>query len=270
MNNIFNFFKLSAAIIAGILGASVLSTSCSVIEDRDGCPNWLTLDFGRCRDLASEASDSLLWQGGMASETFVLGDVGYKRTYTVERGPVSIFAWMNTYGMTVSSGKSMIGYGHQSPEFWTFSCDTTAEGESMTVVVNPHKRFCRLRVRFSGFDTADSLYRADVTSTSCGEYLSSMSAVKGDFHFSQTIGADGEFGLRLPVQGFGDLTLNFYDADGKLVNTFDLSAILDRYDYDWTVKDLEDITITLLMNGGSVNVIVGDWYDGGDIIPESD
>ena len=269
MKRIEIFFKACAAVLCVALACS-LAGSCSVIEDRDGCPNWLTLDFSRCSGIASEASDSLWWEGGQAAESFVLAESGYERTYVVRRGAVSVLAWMNAGSLGVSGGKSRIAQGHQSPELWVFSCDTLAEGEETRVVVRPHKRFCRLRVVFPSFDRGDSLFRAVVTSTSCGEYLGTGSAVKGDFSFSPVIGADGEFGLRLPVQGFGDLSLAVYGADGSLACSYDLSAVLSERGYDWSAMDLADVTVSLILGGADVSVTVGDWYDGGDVIPDSD
>ena len=241
-----------------LLAASLLS--CSVKEDRDGCPCWLDIDLSGC-----ERFTDMVSLKGWTADSNVLGDNVYKPDFDhlfeaeVPRGSVSYCASSGLEASLRSGMSVVIPEGAQSDMLYAYRADVITLGETAYDKVCLHKQYATVLMKFEDESTVRSI---TVRSDWNGLDLATLQPVRGTFSYTPAQSEDRTWSLRLPRQGDDSLTMEVTDLTTGRPETFDLGEIISKTGYDWTAEDLDDIYIGIDWARGEVSIRIEGWDPG--------
>ena len=276
--------------MAGMLFLS----SCSIKEDRDGCPCWMTVDLS---DVAESRWKSPEMQSNIEHQDItkspesrpnVVGNVllrlsgnsdedaveyEYQMTeavradagtleYEVPRGSVGV----SVIGMPDRVGHDGIaGYdgdeiripvGEQMDSLYGFFRMFYTRCESVLCDVELHKEFCTVSFTL-GDDGYISPYDLEVWGNVAGVSPWDLMPLEGDFRFAPSQ-EDGVYRVRVPRQVDNSLELVMLE-DSEIVDRLPLGEYITRSGYDWAAEDLADVHIALDMEKQQVMITVSGW-----------
>ena len=241
----------------------MLLMSCSIKEDRDGCPCWMTVEMP---DRVGHDGSVVLRLRGNSDEDAV--DYAYKVSesikadvgileYEVPRGSVGV--------SVVNSARLAVPVGEQMDSLYGFSKMYHTRCESVKCDVELHKEFCT--VSFTLVDEGySSPYEIEVWGNVAGVSAWDLMPVKGDFRYAP-VQKNGVYQVRVPRQEDNSLELvmlempNPVEHDGEkvVVDRLPLGEYIARSGYDWTAEDLADVNIALDLEMHQVMITVSGW-----------
>ena len=274
-------------------------SSCSIKEDRDGCPCWMTVEMpgqaghdgekvgqdGRFPVGAGDDGCVVLRLRGNSDEDAV--DYEYQVTeavrvdvgaleYEVPRGSVGVSAVAfgnETPGRAGYDGKRA-GYdgdeirvpvGEQMDSLYGFFKMYHTRCESVLCDVELHKEFCTVSFTL-GEDGYTSPYRIEVWGNVAGVSAWDLMPLDGDFRFAPSL-ENGVYQVRVPRQVDNSLELVMleipgqvgYDGERVVVDRLPLGEYIARSGYDWTAEDLDDVNVALDLEMQQVMITVSGW-----------
>ena len=274
--------------MAGIL----LLSSCSVKEDRSGCPCWMTVDLSKVAESrwkSPERQSSTEYQMVTKSlesrqhiaESVVLRlrgnsdedevDYAFKMTetvntevgaleYEVPRGSVGVSAVALGNEIPGQAGydgdEIRIPVGEQMDSLYGFFRRFYTRCESVLCDVELHKEFCTVSFTL-GDDGYISPYDLEVWGNVAGVSPWDLMPLEGDFRFAPSQ-EDGVYRVRVPRQVDNSLELVMLE-DSEIVDRLPLGEYITRSGYDWAAEDLADVHIALDMEKQQVMITVSGW-----------
>lgn len=271
--------------MAGMLFLS----SCSIKEDRDGCPCWMTVDLSdvaesRWKSLEVQSSidyqsvtkslksrsnvaeNILLRLRGNSDEDAV--EYEYQMTeavradagtleYEVPRGSVGVSA-VNPVRLTIPVGEQM-------DSLYGFFKMYHTRCESVLCDVELHKEFCTVSFTL-GDEGYSSPYDIEVWGNVAGVSAWDLMPVKGDFRYAP-VQKNGVYQVRVPRQEDNSLELVMvempdqvgHDGERAVVDRLPLGEYIARSGYDWTAEDLADVNVALDLEMQQVMITVSGW-----------
>ena len=265
-------------------------SSCSIKEDRDGCPCWMMVEMpdrvghdgekvgqaGRFSVGAGDGESVVLRLRGNSDEDAV--DYEYRVTeavrvdvgaleYEVPRGSVGVSAVAfgnETPGRAGYDGKSA-GYdgdeirvpvGEQMDSLYGFFKMYHTRCESILCDVELHKEFCTVSFTL-GEDGYSSPYRIEVWGNVAGVSAWDLMPVQGKFRYAPIL-KNGVYQVRVPRQVDNSLELVMLE-DSEIVDRLPLGEYIARSGYDWTAEDLDDVNVALDLEMQQVMITVSGW-----------
>ena len=228
------------------------SQSCSIKEDREICPCYLTV----------VRPDS---EAGLQGEVFwYLAAGDYSLRGKIEEGerevcdievPREVLRLIAVSGITGGmsiNGELRIGEGNDCPPVYYYKTDLDARCNSLRDTIHLHKNYCNVIIQ--GDISTDFTYI--LAGPSCGFDLEG-NILQGSFcaSFKEE---GGRHGCRIPRQADASLRLDVYQG-AEMARSFPIGEIIVQSGYDWTAEDLEDIEITLDYTGTQVTFTVNGW-----------
>ena len=270
--------------MAGIL----LLSSCSVKEDRSGCPCWMTVDLSKVAESrwkSPERQSSTEYQMVTKSlesrqhiaESVVLRlrgnsdedevDYAFKMTETVntEVGALEYEVPRGSVGVSVIGMPDRVGHdgneiripvGEQMDSLYGFFRMFYTRCESVLCDVELHKEFCTVSFTL-GDDGYISPYDLEVWGNVAGVSPWDLMPLEGDFRFAPSQ-EDGVYRVRVPRQVDNSLELVMLE-DSEIVDRLPLGEYITRSGYDWAAEDLADVHIALDMEKQQVMITVSGW-----------
>ena len=276
--------------MAGIL----LLSSCSVKEDRSGCPCWMTVDLSKVAESrwkSPERQSSTEYQMVTKSlesrqhiaESVVLRlrgnsdedevDYAFKMTETVntEVGALEYEVPRGAVGVSVIGMPDRVGHdgiagydgdeiripvGEQMDSLYGFFRMFYTRCESVLCNVELHKEFCIVSFTL-GDDGYISPYDLEVWGNVAGVSPWDLMPLEGDFRFAPSQ-EDGVYRVRVPRQVDNSLELVMLE-DSEIVDRLPLGEYITRSGYDWAAEDLADVHIALDMEKQQVMITVSGW-----------
>ena len=258
-------------------------SSCSIKEDRDGCPCWMTVEMsdlvgqdGRSPVGAGDDGCVVLRLRGNSDEDAV--DYEYQVTeavrvdvgaleYEVPRGSVGVsaVAFSNEIPSRAGyDGKSAwyhgdeirIPVGEQMDSLYGFFKRYHTRCESVLCDVELHKEFCTVSFTL-GEDGYSSPYRIEVWGNVAGVSAWDLMPVQGEFRYAPTQ-KNGVYQVRVPRQVDNSLELVMLE-DYEIVDRLPLGEYIARSGYDWTEEDLADVNVALDLEMQQVMITVSGW-----------
>ncbi len=258
-------------------------SSCSIKEDRDGCPCWMTVEMpgqaghdGRFPVGAGDDGTVVLRLRGNSDEDAV--DYEYQVTeavrvdigaleYEVPRGSVGVsaVAFGNEIpGRTGYDGKSAeydgdeirVPVGEQMDSLYGFFKMYHTRCESILCDVELHKEFCTVSFTL-GEDGYSSPYRIEVWGNVAGVSAWDLMPVLGEFRYAP-MQKNGVYQVRVPRQEDNSLELVMVE-DSEIVDRLPLGEYIARSGYDWTAEDLADVNVALDLEMQQVMITVSGW-----------
>lgn len=235
---------LCAAVVA-------MCCSCTIKEERSGCPCYLTLDLSYVdRDLLEkegngELGAAITTQAGdylpMGVRTFDDMHGGWE--YPVPRETVWLCVWSEAEG-AVGANVS-IPVGEECPQVWLARGEVDCVAEEKRDTVRLHKKWCTVNVSVSA--AGGGMTRSvEVSSTSCG-YDSKGAPKRGEFFCTSRIEGD-RCSFRVPQQCSDDLAMKVVCMQGQeivSVRSFQIGEYLAGSGYDWLADDLADVDVAI-------------------------
>ena len=276
--------------MAGIL----LLSSCSLKEDRSGCPCWMTVDLSKVAESrwkSPEMQSSTEYQMVTKSlesrqhiaESVVLRlrgnsdedevDYAFKMTETVntEVGALEYEVPRGSVGVSVIGMPDRVGHdgiagydgdeiripvGEQMDSLYGFFRMFYTRCESVLCDVELHKEFCTVSFTL-GDDGYISPYDLEVWGNVAGVSPWDLMPLEGDFRFAPSQ-EDGVYRVRVPRQVDNSLELVMLE-DSEIVDRLPLGEYIARSGYDWAADDLADVHIALDMEKQQVMIKVSGW-----------
>jgi len=221
----------------------VFCVSCSIKEDRSVCPCVLKLDMTGIDTSAVKAADLFLYGPGnhFLSNALEIDDSDEVFEVSVPRGLIKVLMYSGTDGLQVGMDGMRIPYGEDSPPVYMHSSEVEAYGEEATEKVVLYKNHCVLTVRMHSDD--DFPFRLDFKGQVDG-CLGDGSPSRGEFLYSAFPDGDNCCEVVLPRQLDDSLVLELNDGT-EVVKVFSLGKYIAVSGYDWTARNLQNITMEL-------------------------
>ena len=265
-------------------------SSCSIKEDRDVCPCWMTVKMpgqaghdgekvgqdGRSPVGAGDDGCVVLRLRGNSDEDAV--DYEYRVTeavrvdvgaleYEVPRGSVGVSAVALGNEIPGRAGYDGLkaGYdgdeirvpvGEQMDSLYGFFKMYHTRCESVLCDVELHKEFCTVSFTL-GDDGYISPYDLEVWGNVAGVSAWDLMPLEGDFRFAPSP-EGGVYRVRVPRQLDASLELVMLE-DSEIVDRLPLGEYIARSGYDWTAEDLADVNVALDLEMQQVMITVSGW-----------
>lgn len=248
--------------------AYLLAVQSCILENRSGCPTYLTLDLSSTPEevglihLILEHEDGTVYQDTVHKGSFLSG---YE--LPVKKGTLSIAAFGNPADMVFDNGYS-VATGNQADSLYTcfFSSQYTSELSVDTVRVL--RNFIGLHIRIMGHTALSDSLAISIESASVGYDLHG-NILKGTFrhmpapgHLPDSSEWYYEFSSRLTRQAGEDMTLTVSTicdgADVPLLST-ELSWYIRQTGMSMDDEELGDVYVTIDYARASITVSPVDW-----------
>lgn len=271
-------------------------SSCSIKEDRDGCPCWMTVDFPEVAESRQHITESVVLRlRGNSDEDAV--DYEYQVTeavkvnvgaleYEVPRGSVGVsaVAFGNEIPGRAGYDEKAAGYdggmpdrvghdgdeirvpvGEQMDSLYGFFKMYHTRCESVLCDVELHKEFCTVSFTL-GEDGYTSPYDIEVWGNVAGVSAWDLMPVLGEFRYAPIL-KNGVYQVRVPRQVDNSLELVMleipdqvgYDGERAVVDRLPLGEYIARSGYDWAAEDLADVNVALDLEMQQVMITVSGW-----------
>ena len=266
------------------MAGMLLLSSCSVKEDRSGCPCWMTVEMpdmvGHDGGQVDNDDCVVLRLRGNSDEDEV--DYSYQVTesvrvdaevleYEVPRGSVGVSVIempdrVGYDGIVGHDGDEVrIPVGEQMDSLYGYFRMFYTRCESVLCDVELHKEFCTVSFTL-GDEGYVSPYDLEVWGNVAGVSAWDLMPLEGDFRFAPSP-EDGVYRVRVPRQLDASLELVMLempdqagnDGERAVVDRLPLGEYIARSGYDWTAEDLADVHIALDMEKQQVMITVSDW-----------
>ena len=250
-------------IILGLCALLCVS-SCSVKEDRNACPCFLTLDFSKVDDVLPEPGSGVLkWNvqtpdAGLVDEGCLeASDIPPEgKEVGVPRSEVRSVVWYVDGGVYSPLRGVVIPEGEQSPRIYFHRTDLDARCETLRDTVMLHKQYACVDITL--YDASPDM-EYELEGGSCG-FEGDGTLREGLFRARVESDDWGECSIRVPRQKDGTLLLNVYEYE-NLVRVFNVGEAILSAGYDWTAPDLEDISLEVDYASGTVRYLLSMWSD---------
>ena len=247
----FDNYLLSLSLL--LLAPAVFS--CSVFENRSGCPCRLSLDV---TDPANTVCDTLSvhLDNKYYNEVFHLPvSAGIYEKKIPCRGDLHIAAYSSKVEKYLHGDCLVIPEGEQCPEAYFCVVDCLIDGEEHTGHLRVDRNFCGVTLSFVTEYPAD--YNISVKGNVCG-YDRNGGMMEGSFTYVPDFSRSSSAYFRLPRQKDSSLSLAISSPAGS-VRYFSLGNYIEQSGYDWTKQDLEDISISIDYASTLLTLTINDW-----------
>ena len=227
--------------------------SCSIKEDRTGCPCRLTVVLVEAG--GPDGEDLVLGISGLPDERLSGAVIPERVERTVEKGVHRVTAFSGDEGMTLQAGVLSVPYG-------SVCGPLMARAESIECLLEEAEDTVRLRKQYLALTFRADASCAGITVRSSWNGLSvhDLSPVPGAYRAKAAGTAPGEFKVLLPRQGDASMVADILGGDGAVIQTLPVGAMLEKAGYDFSAPNLDDAIICLdPVSPGGFSVIVEEW-----------
>ena len=242
-----------------VLLVLLLALSCSIKEDRTGCPCRLTVVLTEAGGVDGE--DMVLGISGLPDVRLAGAKIPATIERTVEKGVHRVTAFCGDEGMVLRSGVLSVPYGEACGPLMARAESIECVSEGAIDTVRLRKQHIVLTFRL---DPSGSGVR--VRSSWNGLTVSDLSPSAGDYRALAVRTGPGEFKVLLPRQGDASMVADILAGDGAVAQTLELGAMLQKSGYDFDAPNLDDAIICLDPSSpdGTFSVTVEEWRKGSE------
>ena len=263
----------SASAKTGIFMAIVTaSASCSLKENRDGCPCHLIIGLDNA--VGNGNADIFIFQDGEEVLTDNVVPADYPEGYRHEAGrrPASVTVIQGLKENIINEGRLVIKNGNDADRLFLYNETLQCGSETVMAAADLHKNWTTLEISLAaeaGEDSPAGNVRINISGGICGMDLRNGAPVRGDFQCIARLADSGfaVYAVNLPRQiSSEDEILIAVSRNGKELFTCDISEAISRTGFDWSKPDLDDIRLRLDYISALFDVEIAEW----ETSPESD
>lgn len=251
---------------AAALSLTMLLSACTVKEDRQSCPCFLTLDFSGIETSALEA------QGLENLEVLISGDGGFadhqmmrldERVHEycvpVPRSGVYVMAVSKDRGYCSPDEGLVIEEGDECPVIQMFSSSFASVRDEDRLAVLLHKNYCGISVHIkTSYGIQERPFKITVDGNING-YSPDGTPKEGPFRYFSGPSSEGLCRARVPRQTDDSLWLEVDFLDSSEIRTFPIGKYILESGYDWTAEDLEDISVEMDFSRTGIELSMSKW-----------
>lgn len=246
--------KLSPILLFSVTIVAV--ASCSIKEDRSGCPCVLTVSL-------QETTENVV-VSGWNDENKIIYDIlkpdGKECSikYRVPRDRCKISAIIGYEDLVLSDDVLLIPEGSQMS--CLYACASVIDTDSETAVykVNFKKNHVKVNLSFRNSDTELCPYDIQVRGTVAGIEMKTLSPVRGNFVCTSETNDGKGYEFVIPRQIDESLSIDLMRGNEKY-DTIALGRIIASAGYDWTADELADIDLVIDLPRGEISITVSGW-----------
>lgn len=229
--------------------ALLTALSCSIKEDRTGCPCSLTVVLVEAG--GPDGDDLVLGISGLPDERIPGTRIPESLERCVEKGVHRVTAF--------SGGELSIPYGDACGPLM-------ARSESIECLLDKALYTLRLQKQYIvlTFRTDHTCGGIVVRSRWAGLSVEDLSPAEGRFRAEAARTSPGEFKVLLPRQGDASMVADILGGDGAVLQTIKAGAFLEAAGFDFSAANLDDAIICLEYGSGAFSVTVEDWQSGAE------
>lgn len=235
-----------------VLLALLLAVSCSIKEDRVGCPCRLTVVLTEAGGVDGE--DLVLGISGFPDERLSGARIPERVERTVEKGIHKVTAFCGDEGMILHSGVLSVPRGEACGRLMARSEEIECRSEGAVDTVRLRKQHIVLTFRL---DPSSAGVR--VRSQWNGISVRDLSPAAGEYLAPAVRTGPGEFKALLLRQGDATAVADILDADRAVVQTLPVGTMLLSAGFDFEAEDLDDAIICLDKAPDGFSVSVEEW-----------
>lgn len=246
--------KLSPILLFSVTIVAV--ASCSIKEDRSGCPCVLTVSL-------QETTENVV-VSGWNDENKIIYDIlkpdGKECSikYRVPRDRCKISAIIGYEELVLSDEILLIPEGSQMSSLYACASVVDTDSETAECEVNFKKNHAKVNLRFRDSDAGLSPYDIQVRSNVSGIEMKTLSPVMGNFICTPEIKNGKGYEFVIPRQIDESLSINLMRGNEKF-DTIALGSIIASTGYDWTADALADIDLVIDLPKGEISITVSGW-----------
>lgn len=259
------FSKSCLSALAGIGSLMIFATasvSCSLKEDRNGCPCHLLIELKNAE--GNENADIFVFQSDDENLNDRVVPSACQNLYVcdVRRKPATLTIIQGLREGIINDGRLMIKDGNDADRLFLHNETLLCGSETVRTTAELHKDWTTLEISLVTEEGATDEITIDITGGICGIDLRSGKPLTGNFSCR----------ARLVDSGFSVYSINLprqkVSGDGILVNvrrgerelfSADISEAIDNSGFDWTKPDLDDIRLHLDYVSASYDIEVTEW-----------
>ena len=238
-----------------VLLVLLLALSCSIKEDRTGCPCRLTVVLTEAGGVDGE--DMVLGISGLPDVRLAGAKIPATIERTVEKGVHRVTAFCGDEGMVLRSGVLSVPYGEACGPLMARAESIECVSEGAIDTVRLRKQHIVLTFRL---DPSGSGVR--VRSPWNGLTVSDLSPAAGDYRALAVRTGPGEFKVLLPRQGDASMVADILGGDGAVAQTLPVGNMLLSAGYDFEAENLDDAIICLDKAPDGFSVSISEWEKG--------
>lgn len=245
-----------------------LCVSCSVKENRVGCPVFvrLIIDPFIQRGI-DEGGICVLTPQAVDDQRAVFSSLNEEDlTFSLNRLLSGVCVYSSLTNNSISGRVMSVRSGLSADPLYAFGCQFSANSDDYCIVAQPQKQFCRVRILAPKDDTTFSSKRwvFGICAPCSSMDIFSLEPLTGQpYYASQTEPSSGHWELILPRQKSSEgISLSIDQIeDGLLrrIGIIDLGPVFSEYGYNWSETDLEDLVIELDMASVDITISVVNW-----------
>ena len=256
----------SASAKTGIFMAIVTaSASCSLKEDRDGCPCHLIIGLDNA--VGNGNADIFIFQDGeeVLADNVVPADYPEGYRCEVRRRPASATVIQGLEESVLNGGRLVIRDGNDADRLFLYNETLQCGSETVRAAADLHKNWTTLEISLAaeaGEDSPAGNVRIDISGGICGMDLRNGAPVRGDFQCIARLADSGfaVYAVNLPRQiSSEDEILIAVSRNGKELFSCDISEAISRTGFDWSKPDLDDIRLRLDYISALFDVEIAEW-----------
>ena len=239
--------------------AALLTASCSIREERAGCPCRLEIGLDRFSPLGRRVSIAV-WEGPDRWQETVPASGTYSRD--VHKGIFRLSVWSGQRAGRISGSQLSFPHRSEPDSLYAFTARLDCQDETSRVTAVPHKQFCHVTLRLVRDPDKPYPYQFYVESECCGMDLADFSPIAGEHIFPIRETAEGHYGFNLVRHSPGaDIQLAVYDEKQR-ADAFPIGDWIRDIGYDWEEEDLKDITLDIDYARQRARIAIADWAPG--------
>lgn len=242
------------------LGAILCLQGCSVKEDRDVCPTYVSVkaDADAPCLVSFYAPDGDL----LERRTLSAGELSSGENWTkIRKGDIRVSVLSHWDGMTPDGGRDVVcASGTDAAPIWAFTRDATASGDDLLVEGVLQKQHAVITLVFKNDDGNSYPYDIRVIAGCKGIDLFNQTGVSGEMTLEPVPDEELTASFRLARQDSGALRLLLLSkTDGSTVAELDLGRYIALTGYNWDAEWLADVTVTIDFARAQLTIAVEDW-----------
>ena len=235
-----------------VLACAVALHSCSIKEDREACPCWLTMQ------VPSQGDSQMIVNWVLAASDTVMEGVlnvvsGPSCTVEVPRERIWLVAVSGSDGQFAGVQGLKIEEGKPFPAVYYYRSELDTRCDSLRDTILLHKNHTCVTIRDNNPFEIFTYY---LCGNSCG-FDFEGNVLEGPFR-SRAEPNNGAYSCIVPRQGDDSLRLEVY-LGNELTRSFPIGELIVQSGFDWTAEDLEDIDLTLDYTDTQVTFTVNGW-----------
>lgn len=252
------------------LAAITSLASCSVKEQRAGCPVYLNINFDSIIS-SGQYENTLLnveSQVPVCEEELRLRDwevQGYE--VAARRGPVHMAAAFDYQSYSWHADTLRIKEGAESSRLFTWSESAICTGDLYHTSVDLNKQYCLMNIIIVGLlPGEDYAFDLRIKANCNGLALYDKDPIEGDYTVVASHKNASGYEVVIPRQRENRIVLelleknpkHIYDED-DIVSIIDVGADMEARGYDWEKNNLDDINVVLDFTKMSASIEVVPW-----------